>query len=273
MTGNFITQRDFIDLQKHIEFLRKLPAFIRSLKLNLDLIPARDYGTYRIVELEATFDRAIKQAADWSDLLPALNTFTDELTIASSDILERAQPLLTRADEIPELMARASNTLEALLIRLEAHQDTLGYLTKGIYQVLPRVYDFITANLYRHARQHGLMVIHPDMEVALQRLTSVLNTPVSPAIGSAEARLEGARRYALITQRAYADAYGAADNLGSYLGILGSIIESAFIRTLRVTRLGYAQHTLELRLMLSRLNDVHRLSRNFNEEATKSRES
>ena len=263
MASYFFDSADLTGVRNHIRFLQSLPDFTRSLKVNLDLIPAREYGKLKIPEIESTLSQARVHVQSWSMLLPELSSFHDRLETFSSDILQRAVSALDGSGEVSALMEYASKKLESLIESLDEHEKRLGVLIKGVYCVGPRIIDIINTNVYRHARLHRLVLPGPGTNSALQYLTYALSVPISAPRGSAAARLEGARRHALIAQGAYACAFDAATNLANHLARLWDIVWAALGHIVLVTLLKNKKPDLELQLMLVKLNEMLRLAQQY----------
>lgn len=263
MGSYFFDSADLTGVRNHIRFLQSLPDFTRSLKVNLDLIAAHEYGKLKIPEIESTLSQAHVHAQSWSMLLPELYSLHDRLETFSNDVLQRAVTALDGSGEVSALMEYASKKQESLIESLEEHEKRLEVLIKGVYYVGPRIIDFINGNVYRHARLHKLVLPGTGTNSALQSLTYALSVPISAPRGSAAARLEGARRYSLIAQGAYACAFDAATNLAHHLARLWDIVWAALGHIVQVKRLKNQKPDLELQLMLVKMNEILRLARQY----------
>lgn len=265
MAGNLIHQSDLTGLDNYMQVLRRLPEFTRSFKVNLDLVPVREYGAYRIPEIAELLAKASQHLSIWSKILPAINALHSELEAFLEKIMQSLENIRSSKDVSAQLVEQSRKRLGMFLEELDDHIETLQSLTKGIYTFLPRLIDFMNSNIYRHANEYNLIETSREQSVALQKLTaSIPSNRKGPAL-SPEARLNGARNYVLITQRQYAEAYCAAANMNAYMTRMCDLLGIAFAHTLRMRKSDTPSRPyLEARLLLVSLKEIKRFTQWFN---------
>ncbi|RMQ40108.1 hypothetical protein ALQ04_03632 [Pseudomonas cichorii] len=265
MTGNLIQQSDLTGLDNHMRVLQKLPEFTRSFKVNLDLVPAREYGSYRIPEIAALLSKASDHLSLGSKVLPALTALHRELEAFLEDIIPSTESISGSQDVTRHFIEQSKSRLGMFMETFDDHQRTLQTLTRGIYTILPRVIDFLNGNIYRHAHQYDLMERNGEQNAAMQNLTASISfAETGPAL-SPQARLRSARSYVVIAQRQYAEALCAATNMDAYITRVCDVLGLSFAHTLRMRKTDNPSRPyLETRLMLVSLKEVQRFTRWFN---------
>ncbi|MBI6856041.1 hypothetical protein AAIM60_25820 [Pseudomonas lijiangensis] len=265
MAGYLIYPSDLTELGNYMQVLRKLPEFTRSFKVNLDLVPVREYGAYRIPEIETLLAKAAEHFSIGSKTLSAINALHGELVMFIEDITQSAASVTNSKDVTLHFIERSQKGLSAFLDALDKHLETLKLMTQGIYTILPRIIDFLNSNIYRHAYTYNLIEKNPDQNSALQSLTSSFSFAENGPALSPIARLRGARNYVQITQRQYAESYGAIANMNAHVTRVSNLLAISLGRSLNMRRTNVASRPyMELQLMLVCLREIQRLSQWFN---------
>ncbi|MBX8486653.1 hypothetical protein [Pseudomonas cichorii] len=265
MTGNLIHQSDLTGLDNYMQVLRRLPDSTRSFKVGLDLVPAREYATYRIPEIAELLTKANQHASLWSKILPAITALHRELETFLEKLIESIEKIRNSQDVTQQFIEQSRKRLSMFLDELDDHIKTLQSLTEGIYGLLPRIIDFMNSNIYRHANEYNLIVKNQELGAALQKLTaSIPFNQRGPAL-SPEARLNGAQNYTRLVHRQYAEAYCAAANMNAYMARMSDLVGVAFSHTLRMRKNTPASRPyLEARLMQVSLKEIQRFTQSFN---------
>ena len=261
MPGYLISPKDLTSLDNHIRVLQKLPEFTRSFKVNLDAVPVREYGAYRIPEIAELLKQAQQHVSLWSQTLPAIKTFHKELLVFIEDIIQSSALIENSAGVTPDFVERTHNGLRSFTDTLDQHLKKLETLTQGIYKTLPRISDFLNNNIYRHAHTYNLIKKNPDQSIAIQNLTASLSfAETGPAL-SPQARLKGALYYLQTTRGQYAEAYCAASNINSHLSRVSDLLAFSFSQSIKMRiKRAASRPYLELRVMLVSLKEIQHLS-------------
>ncbi|MFJ4144060.1 hypothetical protein [Pseudomonas sp. NPDC089734] len=265
MAGQLIDQSDLTGLDNYLQVLHNLPAFTRAFKVNLDLVPAREYRTYKIPELEKWLSMASRDRSTWSDVLKALKTLHDELVTFIQDILQISAGIKNSQGVTRPFITRCQERLSAFVEAFDRQRGTLQSLTETISKILPRTLDFLNNNIYRHAHQYNLVAKNPGQNTAQQYLTASLSFASNGPALSPQARLNGARFYVQRIQNQYAEAYCSAANMNAYLSRMSQLLWEAFNQTLRMHKTPSSSRPwLETRLMLVSLQEALRLASWYN---------
>ncbi|MBX8492376.1 hypothetical protein [Pseudomonas lijiangensis] len=265
MTGNLIHKSDLTGLDNYIQVLRRLPDSTRSFKVNLDLVPASEYGSYRIPEIAKLLAKASQHLSIWLKILPAIADLHRELETFLEKIVQSIENIRSSKDVTQQFIEQSRNRLSIFLEEIDDHRETLQTLTNGIYTILPRLIDFMNSNIYRHAHQYNLIEKNDAQSAALQNLTaSIPFNQKGPAL-SPQARLNGARSYVFLAQKQYAEAYCAAANMDSYITRVCDLLGISFAHTLLMRKtIPASRPYVETKLMLASLKEVRRFTQWYN---------
>ncbi|AHF65842.1 MULTISPECIES: hypothetical protein [Pseudomonas] len=265
MAGNLIYQSDLTGLDNYMQVLRALPESTRSFKVGLDLVPVREYATYRIPEIAELLTKANQHASLWSKILPAITALHRELEAFLEKPIQFIEKIRNSQDVTQQFIEQSRKRLSMFLDELDDHIKTLQSLTEGVYAFLPRIIDFMNSNIYRHANEYNLIVKNKEQSIALQKLTaSIPFNQRGPAL-SAEARLNGAQNYVRLVHRQYAEAYCAAVNMDTYMARMCDLLGIAFAHTLRMSKTDVPSRPyVEANLMLVTLKEIRRFTQWFN---------
>lgn len=265
MTGYLIHQSDLTEIHNYMEVLRNLAQFTRSFKVGLDLVPAREYGSYRIPEIEKHLKKAADHLPIWSEVVSGITALHKELEAFMHSLIQSSESIKSSHEVTRPFIERNLTSLGELADAFEKRQETLQTLIRGIYTILPRITDFMNREIYRHAHQYNLVEKRPDQNTAMQNLTASYSFVENGPALSPQARLIGGYAYIQRSRRQYEEAYGAATHVSDHLTRICDLLASSILHTLKMRRnVPPSRPYVETRLMLVSLQEIQRLTQRFN---------
>lgn len=187
MTLYLINHSDSVGLYNHRNYLEQLPQRIEVFKLDLDLVPPHEVGSYREPALLQTTERAKRELSLWPDMVKPLrllhqdftlfiretNRFVDQLTVYKqlkdrdglreniNTIAVGVAPFnmvnklgISASTHAPEVVALVRQKLRDFEERFSSQTSEIEQIRQSVLGVIPRFIDFMNTTIADHEAMH-----------------------------------------------------------------------------------------------------------------------